>query len=97
MKGFVAVARAHKRGLRALFIGVTVLALVVFAVEYFFPVNDQESFGWMIFFASLPWSIVALVLPLPAIGMVFIAAGIGVNAVIAAIMVLWWVGTLRGS
>jgi hypothetical protein len=95
--GVIAVAKAYKRGLWTLFVAVLLLVLAVIAVEYFRPVNDRESFGFMILGASLPWSIAAFALPaaLAPFGAIIIAAGIGINSVAAAIVILWWLRAAR--
>jgi hypothetical protein len=60
-------------------------------------VNDRESFGFMILFAAMPWSIVGLAIPVPLLGGILIAGGIGINAVVVAIIVLWLLSTLRSG
>jgi hypothetical protein len=89
--GVVAIAKEHKRGLRALFVAVVLLVPALLTLEHFWPVSNRESFGFMIFGASLPWSIAAFALPSPyeLLGTIFIAAGIGINSVAVAIVILW--------
>jgi len=92
--GIVAVAKAHRRGLQLLFAAVALLVVVLVSLEHFWHANDRESFGFMILFAGMPWSILALAIPVPFFGAILIAAGIGINAVAIAIVILWWLGLL---
>jgi hypothetical protein len=90
----VAVANAHKRGLGLLFAVVVFLVVAIVTLEHFSPVSNRESFGFMILYAAVPWSIVGLAIPNAFIGAVLIAGGIGLNAVVIAIIVLWWLNLL---
>lgn len=92
--GVIAIAKAHQRGLRVLFVAVTCVVLVLVTLEHFWPVNNRESFGFMILGASLPWSIAAFAVPHALFVAMVIAAGIGINSVILAIIALWWLRTL---
>jgi hypothetical protein len=92
--GIGAVAKTHRRGLQLLFATVVLLVVALVTLEHFWPVNDRESFGFMILFAAMPWSILALAIPVPFLGAILIAAGIGINAVAIAIVILWWLGLL---
>ena len=94
-RGPIAVAKAYKRGLQVLFAAVVFLVVALVTVENFWPVSDRESFGFMILFAGMPWSVAGLAIPVPWVGAVLIAGGIGINAVVVAIMVLSLLGTLR--
>jgi hypothetical protein len=95
--GIIAVARAYRRGLQLLFAAVVFLVVALVTAEHFWPVNDRESFGFMILFAAMPWSIVGLAIPVPLLGGILIAGGIGINAVVVAIIVLWLLSTLRSG
>ena len=90
----VAVAEAHRRGLGLLFAAVVFLVVAMVTLEHFSPVSDRESFGFMILYAGMPWSIVGLAIPNGFVGAIFIAGGIGLNAVVVAIIVLWWFNVL---
>lgn len=92
--GIVGVAKTHRRGLQLLFATVVLLVVALVTLEHFWPVNDRESFGFMLLFAAMPWSILALAIPVPFLGAILIAAGIGINAVAIAIVILWWLGLL---
>lgn len=92
--GIIAVAKAHRHGLRLLFVAVVFLVVALVTLEHFWPVNDRESFGFMILFAALPWSIAGLAIPNAFFGAILIAGGIGINAVAIAIVVLWCLGRL---
>lgn len=94
MASIIAVAKAHKRGLGLLFAAVVFLVVAVVTLEHFSPVSDRESFGFMILYAAMPWSIVGLAIPNPFAGAILIAGGIGLNAVVVAIIVLWWLNLL---
>jgi hypothetical protein len=87
--GMIAVARAHKDGLRMLFVAVVLLVVALVTIEHFWPVSDRESFGFMILFAAMPWTIAGLAIPIPFAGAIIIAGGIGINAVVIAIILLW--------
>ena len=92
--GIIAVAKAHKRGLQLLFAAVVFLVVAAVTIEHFSPVSDRASFGFMILFAAMPWSIAGLAIPNAFVAAIIIAGGIGINAVIIAIVVLWWLGLL---
>lgn len=92
--GILAVAKAHRHGLRLLFVAVVFLVVALVTLEHFSPVSDRESFGFMILFAAIPWSIAALAVPNGVLGAILVAGGIGVNAVAIAIVVLWCLGRL---
>lgn len=92
--GIIAVAKAHQYGLRLLFAAVVFLFVALVTLEHFWHVNDRESFGFMILFAAMPWSLAGVAIPLPFLGAIIIAGGIGINAVAIAIVVLWWLSLL---
>lgn len=92
--GIIAVAKAHSHSLRLLFATVVFLFVAMVTLEHFWPVSDRESFGFMILYAAMPWSIVGLAIPNAFVGAILIAGGIGLNAVVIAIIVLWWLNLL---
>ena len=73
-------------------------APVLHVVNHFWPGYTGQSWGWMMMFGSLPWSIAAAAVP-AWIGMIILAVGLGVNMVIATTVVwyaiAWWLKTLR--
>ena len=92
--GIIAVAKAHRRGLRLLFAFVVFLVIALVTIEHFWPVNNRESFGFMVLFAALPWSLAGLAIPNAFVAAIFIAGGIGINALAVAIIILWWLSLL---
>lgn len=85
----VDIVKANKRGLRVLFVAVVLFVLALVTLEHFWPVNNRESFGFMILGASLPWSIAAFAVPHALFGAIIVAAGIGINSVAVVIVILW--------
>jgi hypothetical protein len=71
------VARAHETALLRIFFAVTGLAVVFFVLDHFW-LRTGDVWGWPLFFLSLPFGIVAIPL------------GLGINAVVASALVLWW-------
>ena len=80
------------------FIVVVLSVMAVSVASYFRWVVLEESGGWMMLFGSLPWSLAATVVP-SVVGLVIIALGMGINVVLATIVICysvsWWLKTLR--
>ena len=96
----LAFARTHKVALWALFSIAALSVVALSVINNFRPSYTKESWGWMIFFGALPWSIVATVVP-GWIGIPVMAIGLGVNVAATSTAVWyaisWWLKTLRNS
>lgn len=94
----LAFARTHAIALWAEFTVVVLFFLALPVVNYFGLVTPEESWGWLMFYGSLPWSIAATAVP-NFVGATFVAVGLGINSVAATIVVWyavsWWLETLR--
>jgi hypothetical protein len=94
----IAFARTHAVALWAEFVVVALLVMALFVASYFGLIVTEESWGWMMLFGSLPWSVAATAAP-GIIGMVIVAVGLGFNTVAATTVVCyaisWWLKTLR--
>ena len=87
------VPRAAKR----LFAAMLVVPIAVFIVSAVEPGVLPESVGWMLLFASMPWSIPFLKVPI--VGLVILVVGFALNATIVIVAawraVSWWLRTLK--
>lgn len=94
----ITFARAHKIALWTEFGVIVLLVLALPVAGYFGWGLSGESGGWLLFFCALPWSLAAAALP-AFIGVVILAVGLGINAVLATIVIgssiSWWLKTLR--
>jgi hypothetical protein len=94
----ITFAKAHKVALGIEFIVIALLVLAMPVAGYFGRGLSGESGGWLLFFCALPWSLAAAAVP-AFIGVVILAVGLGINAVIATIVIgsaiSWWLKTLR--
>jgi hypothetical protein len=98
----IAFARVHKAGLWLEFGAVTLLAVASFIANQFWPQYVGESWGWMLLFASLPWSALALAVPqVSVLAVVVVSVGLGFNTVVITTIVwyaiAWWLNTVRFS
>ena len=76
------VARAHETALLRIFFAVMGLAIAFFVLDrYWFHAGDV--WGWPLLFLSLPF------------GLIFIPLGLGINAVITTVLVMWWIEVFR--
>ena len=93
----ITFAKAHKIALWIEFAVIVLFVLAVPIANYFGWGFSGESMGWMLF-AAFPWSMAAMAGP-GFIGVVILAVGLGINGVLATIVVgcsvSWWLKTLR--
>jgi len=94
--GLVAFARLRRRILSRLFFIVVALVTALLVSDFVGLIHLEESGGWLLFIASLPWSILAIAMPvLGAFGIAIVVAGLGINAVAVTAITWWWFETLR--
>ena len=93
----LAIAKEHSKTLRGVFVTVVALTLAVYAIDYVSPLEDRKTWEWPMLLASLPWSAPGLVMPFPLFVIAMVAVGLGINTVAVAIIVLWWLKTLRAN
>lgn len=94
----IAFARANRAILSAVFCIAALSVLALSTVNHFWPEYTGESWGWMMLFACLPWSVMAAAVP-GWFGVIILALGFGVNVVIVTTVgwyvISWWLKTLR--
>ena len=94
----IAFARTHAVALWTEFTVVVFFFMALPVASYFGLVTSEESWGWLMFYGSLPWSIAATAVP-NFVGATLVAVGLGINSVAATTVVCyaisWWLKTLR--